>query len=108
MQEPQLRDSVLKRLAAIPGLETVALPPDSIDVRAVRWDSAALYDWMMFVVPRLPSEAKVNGYGIGSQHRVSLMLENASGVRPLIERLEELGVPCNLVVFEVVGPISLM
>ena len=28
--------------------------------------------------------------------------------RPLLERLEELGVPCNLVVFSVVGPISLL
>ena len=108
MQEPQLRDSVLQRLAAMPGLETVALAPDSIDVRAVRWDSAALYDWMMYLVQRLPSEAKINGYGVDSKHRVSLMLEDASGVRPLTDRLEELGVPCSLVVFEVVGPISLM
>ena len=108
MQEPQLRDSVLPRLTAMPGLQTVELASDSIDVRTVRWDSAALYDWMMYLVQRLPRETKVNGFGVDVQHRVSLMLEDASGVRPLLEGLEELGVPCNLVVFEVVGPISLL
>jgi hypothetical protein len=92
----------------MPGLQTVELPSDSIDVRTVRWDSAALYDWMMYLVQRLPRETKVNGVGVDVQHRVSLMLEDASGVRPLLAGLEELGVPCNLVVFEVVGPISLL
>lgn len=108
MQDPQLLDSVLPRLSAMPGLRIVELPSDSIDVRTVRWDSGALYDWMMYVVQRLPREAKVNGYGIDFVHRVSLSLEDASGVRPLLERLEELGVPCNLVVFSVVGPISFL
>lgn len=91
----------------MPGLEAIQTAPDSIDVRIVRWDSAALYDWMIYIVQRLPPEAKVNGHGIDFQHRIALTLEDGSGVRPLVERLDQLSVPCNLVVFDVIGPFSM-
>jgi len=110
LRDTTLRDSILARLPAMPGLSFVALPPDSVEVRQVAWDGAALYDWMWYIVRNIPTGATkgVNGYGIDRRNRVLLSVVSRADVGPLLERLDRLGVPCQLVVFEVIGEISII
>lgn len=110
LRDTTFRDSILPRLPEMPGLSFVALPPDSIEVRQVAWDSAALYDWMWYILRNAPRGATrgVNGYGIDRRHRVLLSVVSRADVGPLVERLDRLGVPCQLVAFEVVGEIRML
>ena len=92
----------------MPGLEPYPqFPRDSVDVRLVDWDGAALYDWMHYIVKQGSPTPGVNGWGIDLRHRISLGVASADSVPALRAHLERLGVPCRLVIIENIGPVSL-
>ncbi len=92
----------------MPGLESYPqLPRDSVDVRLVDWDGAALYDWMHYIVKQGSPIPGVNGWGIDPRHRIALGVASGDAVPALRAYLERLGVACGLVIIENVGPVSL-
>lgn len=112
-----LRDTSQK-VAALAALDTL-LPPDprgvvvrsdSIIARTARWDLAELYDWLAFIHSNLHTArgTGINGWGINPQrNRITIMIQDAATLPIVTQWLRGLGIPCELVAVEVVGPVRL-
>ncbi|MBK6488438.1 MAG: hypothetical protein IPF98_16660 [Gemmatimonadetes bacterium] len=107
LRDTTARQAVLSALRQMPGLtQSTTLAADSIDVREADWDSAALYDWLHYIMDRPDRPPGVNAWGIDGRGRIMLGLIDADHVPALVAALERLRVPCGLVTFSV-GTISL-
>src|SRR5438034_2140622 len=113
-----LRDTTQKR-AAITALDSLAPPnqlfpasrPDSILVHQARWDYSELYDWMEYLRTRATASARgtgINMSGIDTRNnRIVFGIETRESLPRMVSWLVENGIPCGLVVVEVIGPIRL-
>ena len=107
LRDSTARDAVLSALPQMPGLAlSTGIAAESIDVRHATWDSAALYDWLHYIMDRPDRPPGVNAYGIDVRGHLMLGLISADSVPALLATLERLGVPCGLVTLSVWGPIS--
>lgn len=108
LRDTTARQAVLSALDEMPGLALpTGLAADAIDARHADWDSAALYDWLHYIMDRPDRPPGVNAWGIDLRGRIMLGLVDADSVPALVAYLERLGVTCGLVTFSVWGPISL-
>jgi hypothetical protein len=112
-----MRDTSQKR-AALATLDTLAphgpfsvsrYPisyPDSVLPYQVRWDYAELYDWMEFLGrPGRAEGVNVNTWAIDAlQGRLYFGVETPEMVPIMSRWLVRRGIPCRLVVLDVVGP----
>jgi hypothetical protein len=112
-----LRDTTRKE-AALAALDTLlppaarrsAMPPQPILVRQVRWDLAELYDWKEFIESNFGSAqgTTINSWGISNQRNAIMIgIEKREALLDTMRWLQGLGIPCRLVVVEVLGRISL-
>lgn len=107
LRDTTARQAVLFAVRQMPGLAMpTGIAVDSIDVRPADWDSAALYDWLHYLMDRPGRPLGVNAWGIDLRGRILLGVINADSVPALVAFLDRLGVPCGLVTFSVWGPIS--
>jgi hypothetical protein len=114
-----LRDTTQKN-AAIAALDSLAPPElrfladhhDSVVVHQARWDYAELFDWMEYL--RKHAEGSARGTGINMSgidwrnNRIVFGIETRESLPRMVSWLVEAGVPCGLVVVEVIGPIRLL
>lgn len=107
LRDTTARQAVLSAVRQMPGLPLpTGIETDSIDVRPADWDSAALYDWLHYIMDRPDRPPGVNAWGIDLRGRILLGLVDAASVPALVAYLERMSVPCGLVTFSVWGPIS--
>jgi hypothetical protein len=113
-----MRDPSMKR-AALAALDTLA-PLDSLSASitrrdtviavATRWDSAELYDWLVYMAtaPRTTPGPGFNSYGIDTRRgRIVVGVERLESLPRLTAWLQSLGIPCDLFTAEQMGPFSL-
>lgn len=73
-------------------------------VRRARWDAAQLYDWKLYVDQVVGWDRGVTSFYYDlPRNRLVYGLENAEARQRFAERLEEAGIPCDLVLLELVG-----
>lgn len=83
--------------------------PDTIIARQARWDLAELYDWLQFIESNFGTAqgTGINMWGITNQkNALTIGIENAATLPEVTRWLRGLGIPCRLVVVEVIGRIS--
>jgi hypothetical protein len=113
-----LRDTTQKE-AALAALDTLlppaarrsAMKPQPVLARQVRWDLAELYDWKEFIVSNFGSAqgTTINSWGISNQQNaVTIGIEKRATLLETMRWLHGLGVPCRLVIVEVMGRISVL
>ena len=113
-----LRDTTRKEeaLAALDRLLPAAarrdpMSRDTIYVRQARWDLAELYDWMAFITshPGSAGGSGINGWGISNQKNgIMIGIDSVQKLPQVTRWLRGLGVPCRLVVVEVLGTMRLV
>jgi hypothetical protein len=113
-----LRDTTQKN-AAIAALDSLVPPDlrfladhhDSVIVHHARWDYAELFDWMEYL--RKHAEGTARGTGINMSgidwrnNRIVFGIETRESLPRMVSWLVEAGVPCGIVVVEVIGPVRL-
>jgi hypothetical protein len=113
-----LRDPTQKQ-AAISALDSLAPPnqlfpasrPDSIVALQARWDYAELYDWMEYLrnTATVARGTGINMSGIDPRNdRIVFGIETRESLPQMVGWLVKNGIPCGLVVVEVIGPIRLL
>ena len=114
-----LRDTTQKR-AAIAVLDSLAPPNqlfpsdrhDSLLVHQARWDYAELFDWMEYLRKRAESTARGTGINMSGidprNNRLVFGIETRESLPRMVSWLVESGIPCGLVVVEVIGPVRLL
>jgi hypothetical protein len=79
-------------------------PVGAAEVRAVRWDFAQLVDWFNYLLPRIGREGLVTADKDEGLNRIGFGVIDSTARVALERVLDELKVPCDLVVTHVTGP----
>lgn len=105
LRDSTARDSVLRGLPTMPGLErTRDTPSAAFEVRVTDYDAAVLYDWMHYLMARGAIGRGLSGWGIDVQRRIALDLIDVADVPQVLAALDAEHVPCRLVTLRVSGP----
>ena len=114
-----LRDTAQKS-AAIAALDLLAPPTlrfladhhDAVIVHQARWDYAELFDWVEYLRKHAEGTARgtgINMSGIDSRNnRIVFGIETRESLPRMVSWLVESGIPCRLVVVELIGPVRLL
>jgi hypothetical protein len=113
-----LRDTT-QRNAAIAALDSLSPPElrfladhhDSVIVHQARWDYAELFDWLEYLRKHAGGTARGTGINMSGidwrNNRIVFGIETRESLPRMVSWLIEAGIPCGLVVVEVIGPIWL-
>jgi hypothetical protein len=86
----------------------LGFPVQNATVRPARWDFAQLVDWYNYLSPRVfAAKGVVTGDKDEMLNRIHFGVVHDGARRWLADSLVKLRIPCDLVVIEITGPITL-